>query len=259
MADDGEEQGRVRLSKAEYEERARERMRREDEEMTRQHEARLAGTVVVRDHLKPREKQVDLKAHINTYSVITSNTPLAKRGGFYCETCDCLLRDSHTYLDHVNGKKHQRALGMSMKIKHSTLDDVRSRLDKHKRGLIQSRSQVEGADTRDVEDRLRSYEEEERKKKRRRKEEKRRRKEEKQRAAEEAAAEAYVVGGGAAAAAKAAAAGESSSSSSGGNAASASSSSSSSSSAAVPTDTSSAEDAMMAAMGFASFGGGKKT
>ena len=41
MADDGEEQGRVRLSKAEYEERARERLRREDEEMTRQHEVGL--------------------------------------------------------------------------------------------------------------------------------------------------------------------------------------------------------------------------
>lgn len=240
MADESEEQGRVRLSKSEYEDRARERLRLEDEEMSRQHEARLAGTVVVRENLKPRDQQVDLKSHIGKYSVITSNTPLASRGGFYCKTCDCLLRDSHTYLDHVNGKKHQRALGMSMKIKHSTLDEVRSRLDKHKRGLIQSSSQLAGSDARDVEERLRSYEEEERKRKRRRKEDKKRKKRE---AEEEAAAAALAE-----ASATAAADG------SGVEVAA-----SSSSSSAVATPQPSAEDDMMAAMGFDfQFGGGKK-
>lgn len=26
-------------------------------------------------------------------------------GGFFCEVCDCLLKDSAAYTDHLNGKK----------------------------------------------------------------------------------------------------------------------------------------------------------
>jgi len=48
MADASEEQGRVRLSKSEYEERARERLQREDEEMTRQHEVRQSVRIRVK-------------------------------------------------------------------------------------------------------------------------------------------------------------------------------------------------------------------
>jgi len=35
------------------------------------------------------------------------------------------LRDSASYLDHINGKYHNRALGMSMRVERSTADDVR--------------------------------------------------------------------------------------------------------------------------------------
>lgn len=42
--------------------------------------------------------------------------------------CDCFLKDSHTYLDHINGRKHQRSLGYSMRIERSTKDQVSSRL-----------------------------------------------------------------------------------------------------------------------------------
>jgi U4/U6.U5 tri-snRNP component SNU23 len=40
---------------------------------------------------------------------VTNTTPLNERGGFYCEDCQCLLKDSSSYLDHINGKK--RACG----------------------------------------------------------------------------------------------------------------------------------------------------
>jgi U4/U6.U5 tri-snRNP component SNU23 len=63
--------------------------------------------------------------------VITSATPKNEQGGFYCEVCivcdmaclqstfphspaqvcDCTLKDSVAWLDHINGKKHNRALG----------------------------------------------------------------------------------------------------------------------------------------------------
>lgn len=52
----------------------------------------------------------------------------SKVGGFYCETCEVLLKDSQSYFDHVNGRKHQHALGHNLKIRHSSLEQVRQRL-----------------------------------------------------------------------------------------------------------------------------------
>lgn len=50
-------------------------------------------------------------------------------GGYYCEVCDCVIKDSMNFLDHINGKKHIQNLGMSMKLKRSTVDDVKARFD----------------------------------------------------------------------------------------------------------------------------------
>ncbi len=49
--------------------------------------------------------------------------------GWHCKVCDCFLKDSLTYLDHINGRKHQRALGYSMRIAKSTTEEVVSKLD----------------------------------------------------------------------------------------------------------------------------------
>jgi hypothetical protein len=61
--------------------------------------------VTVRAPLKRREFDVDLYSKVGQYGVITSNTALSQRGGFYCDACECLLKDSASYLDHINGKK----------------------------------------------------------------------------------------------------------------------------------------------------------
>lgn len=47
------------------------------------------------------------------------------QAGYYCSVCECILRDSQSYLDHINGKFHNRALGMSMRVERSTANDVR--------------------------------------------------------------------------------------------------------------------------------------
>lgn len=43
------------------------------------------------------------------------------------------MRDSQSYLDHINGKYHNRALGMSMVVEKSTADDVRKKFDELKK------------------------------------------------------------------------------------------------------------------------------
>lgn len=48
--------------------------------------------------------------------------------GWHCKVCDCFLKDSHTYLDHINGRKHQRALGYSMRVERSSKEQLLDRL-----------------------------------------------------------------------------------------------------------------------------------
>lgn len=33
--------------------------------------------------------------------VVTAATPLNQQAGYYCKVCDCILRDSQSYLDHM--------------------------------------------------------------------------------------------------------------------------------------------------------------
>jgi len=80
--------------------------------------------------LTAREKSVsdDFQALVGKQQVTATGG-----GGFYCKVCQCQLKDSRAYLDHINGRRHQAALGVSMKTERSTVDDVRSKLSSHKR------------------------------------------------------------------------------------------------------------------------------
>ena len=60
-----------------------------------------------------------------------SNTQKLKpdeEAGFYCKTCECVLKDSTTYYDHMNGKKHNRMLGNNMKVERVSCDSVKNKL-----------------------------------------------------------------------------------------------------------------------------------
>ena len=130
-----------------------------------------AGGLVVRDTLQHRSQELDLESRVGKYTVVNANTPLAQRGGFYCSVCDCLLKDSISYLDHVNGRKHQQALGMSMRVERSTVSQIKDRLDMHKR------KQEEEVSKQSVEDRLQAFDEEERARKIAKKDKKKKKKE----------------------------------------------------------------------------------
>lgn len=80
-----------------------------------------------RENLKAREFKVDLESKLGKTVVISKATPSSQAGGFHCPVCDCVVKDSINYLDHINGKKHQKNLGMNMRISRSTLEDVKER------------------------------------------------------------------------------------------------------------------------------------
>jgi len=85
-----------------------------------------------RAFVQHRTTNLNLNSAIGKTQIITDSGIRQKGGGWFCDVCDCLLKDTVTYLDHINGKKHQRALGFSMRVERSTVDQVTGRLEVNK-------------------------------------------------------------------------------------------------------------------------------
>ncbi|MFH4982013.1 hypothetical protein AB6A40_008722 [Gnathostoma spinigerum] len=126
---------RRKWDREEFEQKARERLKAEKEAEAKIFRKPLRfpdEPKVKRELLKAREYKVDLESKVGRSVVINKTTPSAETGGYYCDVCDCVVKDSINFLDHINGKNHQRNMGMSMKVKRSTLDEVKERLAKKK-------------------------------------------------------------------------------------------------------------------------------
>ena len=82
--------------------------------------------------LQRRTEDLQIAKYVGTRQVITGEQALNGAGAYWCSVCECHLRDSANYLAHINGRKHNRMLGMSMRAERSTLGEVRARLEAHK-------------------------------------------------------------------------------------------------------------------------------
>lgn len=140
-----------------------------------------------RAFLKVRDEEIDLEGKVGRVEIIKPNSVEAARGGagYFCEVCACLLKDSVAYLDHINGKRHQRALGYSMRVERVDVDTVKNRLENIKRSIQENATKVTKSAEEDYSDRIAmQIAEEENAKKRKREEKESKRKEQEELAAE---------------------------------------------------------------------------
>lgn len=116
---------------AAFEKRAQERERAERDAEMEQLRARKAARsqdrieddpfAPTRAWLRKRDHKVDFESKVGTAEIVGS----IQGGGFVCKVCNVTLKDSNRYLKHVNSRHHQKALGMSMRVKRSTVEEIR--------------------------------------------------------------------------------------------------------------------------------------
>lgn len=123
-----------------------------------------------RTYLKGRTVDLELDKTLGQSKVVTAHTIKPMQGGYWCSVCECLLKDSSTYLEHVNGRRHNRNLGMNMKVEKIGIDRVREKL----KGM--QKDAEAPTEPEDIVARLQKIEEEQEEKKRRKKEKKRKKK-----------------------------------------------------------------------------------
>ena len=97
------EDHRRKWDREEYEKLAAERIRAEKDADREEDFARHAR----RELLKQRDYKVDLESKLGKSVVITKTTPASQGAGYYCNVCDCVVKDSINFLDHINGKKRK--------------------------------------------------------------------------------------------------------------------------------------------------------
>eukprot|EP00315_Gephyrocapsa_oceanica_P011694 CAMPEP_0185292584 /NCGR_PEP_ID=MMETSP1363-20130426/6192_1 /TAXON_ID=38817 /ORGANISM="Gephyrocapsa oceanica, Strain RCC1303" /LENGTH=243 /DNA_ID=CAMNT_0027888845 /DNA_START=29 /DNA_END=760 /DNA_ORIENTATION=- len=118
-----------------FEAKAKARLAEEESlEEERERKKTAPAPIVQRAPLQRRTEELRLDKFEGSRQLVTGAQ--AQAGSFsaayHCKVCDCVLRDSANYLLHINGRKHNRMLGMSMRAERSTLEEVKARFDAHR-------------------------------------------------------------------------------------------------------------------------------
>ncbi|KAG0055597.1 zinc finger, matrin-type 2 [Gryganskiella cystojenkinii] len=125
----------------EMERRAKERSDRE-KELREEDEQRMLGKSVKKRSAKAAPTEEDIAAEKSERLILESaigktqvvqGGPTGRAPGFYCKVCDCVLKDSTAYMDHKNGKKHLKNLGVNTKAVREDVTDVIAKLESMKR------------------------------------------------------------------------------------------------------------------------------
>ncbi len=69
---------------------------------------------------------------VGTKQLVNIEKGQVQGAGFTCKESGVTLRDSLSYLDHINGKKQQKMLGLNMHVDRSSVDQVKERFAMHK-------------------------------------------------------------------------------------------------------------------------------
>lgn len=114
-----------------------------------------------------RTEAVDFSKDIGKRRVITDKSGEIDRvkSGFYCATCDCVLKDSVSFLDHLNGRTHAARMGFNLKTEKASAQQVREKLlgKRRQRETLEPtpRSSILSSQSFDLDSQLKQMEEEE--------------------------------------------------------------------------------------------------
>ncbi|KAG0345163.1 serine protease [Podila humilis] len=138
----GERTQSARWDMEEMERRAKDRAER-DKELQEEDKLRALGKSskkrssskaepTAEDIAAEKSEKLILESAIGKTQVVQGG-PTGRAPGFYCKICDCTLKDSTSYMDHKNGKKHLKKMGVDMKAQREDVTDVIAKLESMKR------------------------------------------------------------------------------------------------------------------------------
>ena len=82
------------------------------------------------DYMKARAHELGVNKRAGKVIVLGQENKDKKIAIFKCKVCDVDFNDSISYADHLNGKKHNRILGMNMKVERVTAKKIRDKLER---------------------------------------------------------------------------------------------------------------------------------
>ncbi|ORY99995.1 hypothetical protein BCR43DRAFT_521183 [Syncephalastrum racemosum] len=197
----GDTDYRRKWDKQEYAERARAREAR-DRTSDENEKRRRMGLPPIKakseesedknlESLRMRDKKIVLDANLGKSQIVSSGaSENAKQPGFYCKACDIVCKDSVGFMDHCNGRKHQKNVGFTLKVERVSATDVSERLAMLKRKKEEPKKEY------DLDSRIEELTREEEEERRKRKERKRQKKEAKKRKQQSEEPESADGGGG---------------------------------------------------------------